>query len=493
MIVKYTILFIYFAILFLIGIAASRKIKGLDDFFVGGKKLGFWVVAFSTRATGESAWLLLGLTGMGAMIGIKSFWVVLGELVGVGLAWFFMAKPFKRLTDQYESITIPDFFESHFKPKNNMLRIIAATALAIFVVIYVSAQIDATGQAFESFLEWNYYTGAIVGFVIVLAYSLIGGFVAVVWSDFFQGLLMLMGLIFLPIVCYINYPGESLFQDIGAISPALTNWWGEGGFTWLNMFSVLGLLCIGLGFLGSPQVFVRFMAVRDEKEIDKGRWVAMLFTVLADSGAVLVGLYARSIFEGSGVSLGEGGQDSLILLVEKYLPLVLVGIYIAVVLSAIMSTIDSLLVVASSAVTRDFYQKIFHPDLKQEKMAKLSRNITFLMSIFALIIAMLVAFLVPGRTIFWFVIFGWSGIAATFCPVIILALFWKKYNASGAIASMIAGFLSVPLFKFVFPAIAEIGPYFNAMEEMLPSFIVAFIAGIITTQITSKKKAIATQ
>ena len=493
MIVKYTILFIYFAILFFIGIAASRKIKGLDDFFVGGKKLGFWVVAFSTRATGESAWLLLGLTGMGAMIGVKTFWVVVGELFGVGIAWFFMAKPFKRLTDNYDSITIPDFFESHFKPKTHLLRIIAATALAIFVVIYVSAQIDATGQAFESFLDWNYYTGAIVGFVIVLAYSLIGGFVAVVWSDFFQGLLMLIGLIFLPLVAYINYPGESLFADIAAISPALTNWWGEGGFTWLNMFSVLGLLCIGLGFLGSPQVFVRFMSVKDEKEIDKGRWVAMAFTLLADAGAVFVGLYARSIFEGTGVSLGDGGQDSLILLVEKYLPLVLVGIYIAVVLSAIMSTIDSLLVVASSAVTRDFYQKIFHPELKQERMAKLSRNITFLMSIFALIIAMLVAFFVPGRTIFWFVIFGWSGIAATFCPVIILALLWKKYNASGAIASMIAGFLSVPLFKFFFPTIAGVGQYFNAMEEMLPSFIVALAAGIIATQLTSKKSAIASQ
>ena len=485
MVVKYVVLFAYFAILFAIEIIASRRIKGLDDFFVGGKKLGFWSVAFSSRATGESAWLLLGLTGMGAMVGVKAFWVVLGEFLGVSIAWLFMAKPFKRLTDQYDSITIPDFFESHFKPKTHLLRIVAASALAIFVVIYVSAQIDATGKAFESFLDWNYYAGAIVGFVIVLAYSFIGGFVAVVWSDFFQGLLMLLGLVALPVVAYINYPGDNLFADLGAIDPALLSWWGDGGFSAINVASVLGLLCIGLGFLGSPQVFVRFMSVKSEAELSKGKWVAMAFTILADAGAIFIGLFARSIFEGTGVDLGPKFEGSLIALVEAYMPLLLIGVYIAVVLAAIMSTIDSLLVVASSAITRDFYQKIFHPEMKQSVMAALSRNITLVMSLVALAIAMIIAVLVPERTIFWFVIFGWSGIAATFCPVIIMALFWKKFNAAGALSAMIAGFLSVPIFKFLVPMISGIGPYFEKAEEMLPSFIMAFLAGIIATMATS--------
>ena len=484
MVTKYVILFIFFAILFVIGILASRRIKGSDDFFVGGKSLGYWLVAFSSRATGESAWLLLGLTGMGAMVGVKAFWVVLGEFLGVAIAWLWMAKPFKRLTDDYDSITIPDFLESHFKPKGPLLRIIAASALSIFVVIYVSAQIDATGQAFESFLDWNYYTGAIVGFVIVLAYSFIGGFVAVVWSDFFQGLLMLIGLVALPIVAYVNYPGENLFQDLAAIDPVLVSWWGEGGMTGLNIASVLGLLCIGLGFLGSPQVFVRFISVKNTRELDKGKWVAMAFTILADAGAIFIGLFARSVFEGTSVSIGANGEDSLIQLVEAYMPLAIVGIYIAVVLSAIMSTIDSLLVVASSAIARDFYQKIFHPEMGQRQMTKISRNSTLIMSLAALFIAMAVAVILPERTVFWFVIFGWSGIAATFCPMIILALSWKQYNASGAIASMIAGFMSVPIFKFLMPQIETYGAYFSNMEEMLPSFIMAFIAGIIVTKIT---------
>lgn len=449
--------------------------------------MGFWVVAFSSRATGESAWLLLGLTGMGAMIGVKAFWVVFGEVLGVMTAWLLMAKPFKRLTDKYDSVTIPDFLESHLKPKSNLLRVIAASTLAIFVVIYVSAQIDATGQAFESFLDWNYFVGAIVGFLIVVAYSFIGGFVAVAWSDFFQGLLMLIGLVALPIVAWINYPGDNLFTDLQVIDPNLGSWWGEGGFTLLNVASVLGLLCIGLGFLGSPQVFVRFMSIKNEGEINKGRWVAFAFTVLADSGAIFIGMLARKIFNGTGADIGDAGQESLILLVEEYMPLVVIGMYIAVVLSAIMSTIDSLLVVASSAVVRDFYQKIYKPGLKRSLMTALSRNVTLAMSLVALAMAMIIAIVVPERTIFWFVIFGWSGIAATFCPVIIMSLFWKPFNASGAIGAMIAGFLSIPLFKFLIPQIPTVGEYFNKMEEMLPSFIMAFLVGIVVTKLTKSR------
>ena len=203
MITKYIILALYFAILFFIGLMASKKISGAKDYFVGGKKLGYWVVAFSSRATGESAWLLLGLTGMGAMFGLQSLWVVVGEVLGVSIAWLFMAKPFKKLTDEYDSITIPDFLVSHFKTSSHYLRIISATALSLFVTIYVSAQIDATGKAFESFLNWNYYTGAIIGFAIVSLYITTGGFVAVAWSDMFQGLIMIIGLVVLPIVAFL--------------------------------------------------------------------------------------------------------------------------------------------------------------------------------------------------------------------------------------------------------------------------------------------------
>jgi sodium/proline symporter len=456
---------------------------------VGGKKLGFWVVAFSARATGESAWLLLGLTGLGAMVGVSAFWVVVGEVIGVSVSWLFMAKRFKSLSDKYNSITIPDYLVSRFKSTSHTLRIVAATALSLFVVIYVSAQIDATGSAFESFLGWNYFTGAVVGFLIVLAYIFSGGFVAVAWSDLFQGFIMLIGLVALPIVAYFTISSEvSISQELTKLDPSFLNIWGEGGFNAINFFTILGFLFIGLGFMGSPQLFVRFMSIKSKDEINKGRWVAIIFTILTDSCAVLIGIFGRYLLTSAGADpemvLGNGAQNVLPMLVDHLLPLILIGLYIAAVLAAIMSTIDSLLVVASSAISRDFYQQILKPEKTEAELSRINRIITLILAIFALIIALLVAMAVPGRTIFWFVIFGWSGIAATFCPTIILSLFWKKFNEKGAIASMIAGFLSVPIFKFGMTSIESVGIYFEKLDVLGPSFLVAFIVGVIVTNIT---------
>ncbi|MCF6213471.1 MAG: sodium/proline symporter [Flavobacteriaceae bacterium] len=493
MITKYVILFLYFFILFLIGYFASKQIKNTKDYYVGGKKLGYWVVAFSARATGESAWLLLGLTGLGAMVGISAFWVVLGEVIGVSISWFFMAEKFKRITDKYDSVTIPDYLVSRFKSTSHTLRIVAATALSVFVIIYVSAQIDATGSAFESFLGWNYFMGAILGFFIVLAYIFTGGFIAVAWSDLFQGLIMLFGLILLPIVAYFSISSDiSIAQELTKLAPDFLNIWGAGGFNLLNFFTILGFAFIGLGFMGSPQLFIRFMSIKNVSEIKKGRWVAIIFTIITDSCAVLIGIYGRYLLTSLGDNpeeiLGNGAQNVLPLLVEKIMPLTLIGIYIAAVLSAIMSTIDSLLVVASSAISRDFYQQIFKPNKTETALAKISRIITLVLAILALIIAMIVAALSPTRTIFWFVMFGWSGIAATFCPTIILSIFWDKFSEKGAIASMITGFLSVPLFKFGLGSLDNIGIYFENMGELGPSFILAIVVGVLVTLFFPKDK-----
>jgi len=244
---------------------------------------------------------------------------------------------------------------------------------------------------------------------------------------------------------------------------------------------------IGIGFMGSPQVFVRFMSIRNEEEINKGRWVAVVYTLLATGSAVLIGMLGRYMFTDAEQDvvkvLGSGAEQVLPVMVEHIFPITLVGIYIAAVLSAIMSTIDSLLVVASSAVTRDFYQQIWNPQLKEENMAKISRIVTILLAMFALGIALTVAVVSPTRNIFWFVIFGWSGIAATFCPVMILSLFWKNFTARGAMASMVIGFLCVPFFKFLAPLIPEIGIYFEKLGELTPSFFMAFIFGILISNI----------
>lgn len=483
MIVKLIAVLLYLGVLVALGGVASRRMGDVRDYFAAGKRLGFWSAAFSARATGESAWLLLGLTGMGAAVGLKALWVVVGEVLGVAGAWLLMSRPFKRRTDEYDAITVPDYLAGRFGDQGRRLRIVAAGGLIVFVTIYVSAQIDATGKAFEDFLGWNYFVGAAVGFAVVLAYIVAGGFLAVVWSDVFQGTLMVLGLVALPLagVWALGGPGAT-WERLAAIDPDLLTLSGAGGWSPLAVASVLGLAFIGLGFLGSPQVFVRFLALRSEGEIARGSVVALTWTFLADTGAVLGGMSGRALLTRPGQAaetvLGPGGEDVLPLAVETLFPLFIAGIYVAVVLSAIMSTVDSLLVVAGSAAVRDGYQKVLYPELPDDALVSLSRWVTFILAVAALVVALSVAVAVPGRTIFWFVVFGWSGIAATFCPTLILSLFWPGMTARGALAAMVSGFVAVPVFKFAAPALPAVGPYFAQLSELGPSFLLSGLVGV---------------
>lgn len=488
---EYIVLVGYFAVLLAIGGVASRRVRDLGDYYVAGKRLGYWVVAFSARATGESAWLYLGLTGLGALVGARALWVVVGEVVGVGVAWFWMAGRFKSATDSYGSITIPDYLASRFGGPGServarTLRLFAAVALALFVTIYVSAQIDATGKAFDSFLGWDYRLGALLGFAIVVAYTLSGGFVAVAWSDLFQGLLMLLGLCALPLAAGLLLARPGAEAGLSGLGDGYTSLWGAGGPGLANALVIVGYLGIGLGFLGSPQVFVRFIAIRDQSAIRAGRWVAIAFTLLTDGGAVLSGMLGRSLLVGAGGDfagvLGPGGERVLPELVALLFPPLVVGLYVAAVLAAIMSTIDSLLLVASSAITRDVYQQLWRPDLRNQALTGLSRRVTLGLAVLALGIALAVSIVAPGRTIFWYVVFGWSGIAATFCPVLVLALFWPRFCARGALAAMLTGALCVPLFQFAVPRIPGWGPLLSGAEELAPSFLLAICAGVATTR-----------
>ncbi len=499
---------VYMAALVYIGVRASRRMGDVSDYFAGGKKFSYWAAAFSARATGESAWLLLGLTGMGAAIGVKAFWVVLGEALGVGAAWLLMCRRFKRLTDVYDAITVPDYLEARFADGTQRLRKVAAGALVVFVTIYVSAQIDATGTAFETFLGLDYFLGALIGFSVVMAYIVSGGFVAVVWSDVFQGALMFVGLVSLPIVGLVWAGGpEPVIDGLRAIDPHLLHWAGTSGWGVGDLFEIAGLTLIGLGFLGSPQIFVRFLALRDEDEVPRGAAVALTWTLLAEIGAVCTGLIGRHLLTAPGddlvAELGNGGQDVLPALAEAVLPALVVGIFIAVVLSAIMSTIDSLLVVASSALVRDWYQKVAHPDIADDALIPMCRKATVGLAAVALTVAMIVAISTPDRTIFWFVIFGWSGIAATFCPTIILSLAWRGMTADGALVAMITGFVGVPAFKFGLPAFAawavdaewyiigEGAGLVARLGELPPAFVVSMAAGVAVSLLRPVDPAVA--
>jgi len=499
---------LYALVLLIIGYVASKRMHDIKDYFAGGKKLGFLAVSFSARATGESAWLLLGLTGMGFALGVQAFWVVLGELVGVAGAWLFMARRFKRLTDQYDSITVPDYLESRLRDKTHGLRLIAAGALLIFVPIYAGAQVFASGGAFYNFLGWNHYLGAAFGFGIVLIYITQGGFTAVVWSDVFQGSLMVIGLVLLPIVGLMEIGGVTHLADaLRSIDPDLLSWHGpgqaaeitkvvipsSGAWNTSAIFTIVGLVAIGVGFWGSPQIFVRYISMKSEKSILPGTITAVTWTLLADSGAVLVGIFGRALLDSN--ILPADNETVLPVMADTFLIPFISGMFIAMVLSAIMSTIDSLLVLASSAAVRDYWQKTKHPDMSNEQLMSTSRKLTLVLAIIAFAVGMALLLIDKDKQIFWVVIFGWSGIAATFCPTMILSLYWSKLTAKGAKYAMVAGFMGVPIFSFAvgpmlkLMGMTDIAGYLASLDVLLPSFLIGFAVAIVVSLLDKEGQA----
>lgn len=499
-IMKIIAIALYAGVLLLIGYLASKRMTTIRDYFASDKKLGFFNVAFSARATGESAWLLLSLTGMGYALGVQAFWVVVGEVIGVGGAWLFMARRFKRLSDKYDAITVPDYLEARLRDSGHRLRLIAAGALVFFVPIYAAAQIVATGDAFNSFLGWPHLVGATVGFAVVMLYITQGGFTAVVWSDVFQGSLMFLGLVTLPVVILMEAGGLTNITDtLRSIDPHLLSLHGPGpqdpatqaitpmtgGWTTGTIFTIVGLAAIGIGFWGSPQVFVRYISMKNERQIVPGMTTAIVWTLLADSGAVLVGVFGRAVFNFENPVADR--ESILPTAAMELLPPFFAGVFIAMVLSAIMSTIDSLLVVASSAGVRDYWQKTRHPDMDDRTLMSLSRKMTIALSLIAFAIGIGLLLRDRDKPLFWIIIFGWSGIAATFCPTMILSLYWSKLTALGAKCAMVAGFLAVPLFSFGAPWLLDkIGHddwagYLASLDVLLPSFVVGFVVAIVVS------------
>ncbi|MGI9179294.1 MAG: sodium:solute symporter family transporter, partial [Longimicrobiaceae bacterium] len=252
------VLVVYLLVLLVLGMWAGRESNDVAGYYVAGKKLPSWVIAFSSNATGESAWLLLGLTGMGYLVGIHAFWVVLGEVLGVTLAWVFVARPFKEYTDRFDSITVPDFLEDRFRDTRQVIRRLSAVIIFSMVAVYTAAQLTASGKAFQAFLGLNYETGVLIGTAVVLYYTTIGGFKAVAYSDLLQGVLMFGSLLILPIVGIIAVGGwVPMTEQLRAIDPSLLLPMGEHGLTTTGVLSALRFAAVGLAFPGVPQLLVR--------------------------------------------------------------------------------------------------------------------------------------------------------------------------------------------------------------------------------------------
>jgi sodium/proline symporter len=458
-----TVLVVYLILLLIIGTWGGRASRSVAGYYVAEKKLPSWVIAFSSNSTGESAWLLLGLTGMGYMVGIHTLWIVLGEVLGVTLGWVLVAQPFKEYTDRYDSITVPDYLEARFRDSKHLIRLISLVIIFSMVTAYTAAQLTASGKAFSSFLGTSYTTGVLIGAAVVLYYTTVGGFKAVAYSDLLQGVLMFGGLLVLPFVGIAAAGGwTSLISQLQSADPSLLLPMGKYGFSLEGVISALSFVGIGLAFLGAPQLLTRFISARDKGEIVDGSLIAVICIVVFDSGAVLAGMAGRALFPGL-----ADPETILPTMSADLFPGIFTGIFLVIVLAAIMSTVDSLLILASSAVIRDVVQKIFRPELSEQRLSLYGKLVTVVIGAGALFFA-----LGEVRVIFWFTLFAWSGLASAFAPVVLCSLFWKRTTCAGAIAGMVAGFLSAMLWVILFKE------GFHDLYEMLPGFLVGFLVTV---------------
>jgi len=459
----------YLLLLLVIGLWGGRESHDVAGYYAAGKKLPAWVIAFSSNATGESAWLLLGLTGMGYLVGVHALWIVLGEVLGVALAWMFVARPFKAYTDRYDSITVPDYLEDRFHDTKHVFRIVGAVIILSMVAAYTAAQLTATGKAFDSFLGTGYEAGVFIGLAVILFYTSVGGFKAVAYSDVVQGVLMFLCLLVLPFVGIAAAGGwDATIAGLRAADPNLLLPGGGMGLTPAGIASAAGFVGVGLAFLGAPQLLGRFIAARDQRQIVRAGPIAVMCIIVFDLGAVFAGMAGRVLFPGLADS-----ETVLPVMAGELFPAVFTGLFLVVVLAAIMSTVDSLLILASSAVVRDLVQKIFRPHATQRTLSMLGKAVTVVLGIAGLVLA-----LGEVRLIFWFVLFAWSGLACAFTPVVLCSLFWPRTTRAGAIAGMIGGFLVCVLWVVFWKA------DFYDLYEMLPGFAAGFALTIGVSLVT---------
>jgi len=463
------VLVVYGFVLLTIGFWASRGSSSVAGYYVAGKKLPSWVIAFSSNTTGESAWLLLGLTGMGYLVGIHALWIVLGEVTGVALAWVFVGLRFKEYTDRYDSITVPDYLETRFKDKRHVIRMVSVVIIISMVTAYTAAQLTASGKTFGSFLGTSYEVGVLIGVVFILFYTIVGGFKAVAYNDLLHGILMFSGLLVLPIVGIAAVGGwGELTTQLRAIDPNLLQPMGELGWSPAGISSAIGFVGIGLAFLGAPQLLTRFISAKSRGEIVNGSVIAVICIVVFDIGAVFAGMAGRVLFGGL-----TDPETILPIMSAELFPAVFTGLFLVIVLAAILSTVDSLLILASSAVVRDVVQKVYNPNLTERQLSMLGRLTTAVIGIGALALA-----LPEVRVVFWFVLFAWSGIASAFAPVVLCSLFWKGTTRAGATCGMIAGFVTTVLW------VLFLKESFYDLYEMIPGFAAGFAVTIGVSLIT---------
>lgn len=458
---------IYMIGMLLIGYFAYKRTKNLTDYMLGGRDIGPVVTALSAGASDMSGWLLMGLPGAMYVSGVSAGWIGIGLLIGAYLNWIYVAPRLRTYTEvANDSITIPDFLENRFKDSSRILRITSAIVIIVFFTFYTSSGMVAGGELFKTAFNMDYKIGIIVTATVVVLYTLFGGFLAVSWTDTVQGTIMFFSLILVPAVTIANIGSPVItFDEIRNMNPNYLQL-----FEGMTTIGIISLLAWGLGYFGQPHIIVRFMAIKDVKEMKKARRVGMGWMLFSLFGAMFTGLVGIAYFSDAPL---QNAETVFIILAEQLFPSIVTGILLAAILAAVMSTISAQLLVTSSALTEDFYKAFLKRNASDKELVFIGRMAVLVVSIIAIAMAFN-----PSETILNLVGYAWAGFGAAFGPIILLSLYWKRMTKWGALAGMIAGAATVIIWESI--------DRFAEVYEIIPGFIAGTLAIIIVSLITPK-------
>ena len=465
--------FLYLFFLLGIGVYAYRFSRNLEDFILAGRRLGPWVVALSAQASDMSGWLLLGLPGEAFKQGLSVFWVAIGCLLGTYFNWAVISRRLRSLSEKLGALTLPDLFEARFGGSSGFgLRLASLLVVVIFYALYISAQFKAAGKTLSSTFALSYHQALVVGGGVIILYTLLGGFFAVAWTDLFQGILMVCVAVGLPALGIWKLGGVGdFFAHLSRLEPnylspsrGLVGWSLVGGL-------IIGGLAWGLGYPGQPHIVVRFMAIRKERELRNSMLIAMVWVILALYGSIFVGFIARA-YLGSKVSDPE---TSLILLAQRLFPGWFAGLAIAGISAAIMSTVDSQILVLTSALVEDFYRRFLKKDASERLSLFLSRACTLLVGVSAIFLAWNVKV-----GVFKYVQYAWGGLAAGFGPALIATLYFKRATGWGVASGMLVGIATILVWHNI-PALAGL------VWELVPAFFLSLLVIVLVSKLSKIK------
>ena len=481
---------IYLALMVVIGAIYMRRTSNSEDYFLGGRGLNGWVAALSAQASDMSGWLLMGLPGAVYSFGTGQIWIAVGLFIGTVLNWIFISGRLRKYTiAANNSLTLPEYFGNRFRDKKKILLLVSSIMIVIFFLVYTASALAAGGKLFNTVFGLDYHLALTIGAAVILAYTLMGGFMAVCTTDFIQGTLMLIGLLVVPIVAYMMLPGgagiSELLNESGAAGGAASflNPLEDGGNK-LSFISILSQLAWGFGYCGMPHILVRFMAIRDEKELKKSRWIAIIWDILSLGAACFIGVIGRCFLLPTILGETEGAASSESVFIEMIrrlftenlaLPFI-GGIFLCGILAAIMSTADSQLLVTASAVSEDLYHQFVDKKADSKKVLMVSRITVLAVALLAFIIAW-----DPNSSIMGLVSNAWAGLGSSFGPIVLMSLFWRRTNLPGAIAGIISGGGMVILWDYI----PLVGGQTLGAATGIYSLLVGFLFSIVVIVIVS--------